>query len=309
MDFDIRQLQIFVAVAEQCGFSRGAKVLGMAQASVSERIAGLEKEIGARLFDRLGRKVRLTRAGELLLERAREIIGARDSAACEMKILLEDKAGTALLGGSTSPGEYRLPSIIADLRRIAPEITVHLRISDSERIIEEVESGAIEIGVVGKRTRDEHLEFSRLWSDRIVLVVPADHAWARSRKPVTPPQLMEKSWVLREPGSATRHHAQEALARITSGAARRPLRVAAQLGSLEAVKNGVKAGLGIALLSEMTVRAEITAGELAEVEVEGFSATRSFHLVRDARRTQTPAAELIWKHLLATASSSPDASG
>ena len=302
MDFDIRQLQIFVAVAEQCGFSRGAKVLGMAQASVSERIAGLEKEIGARLFDRLGRKVRLTRAGELLLERAQEIIGARDAAAREMKILLEDKAGTVLLGGSTSPGEYRLPGLIADIRCIAPEITVHLRISDSDRIIEEVESGAIEIGVVGKRTADDHLDFARLWSDRIALVVPTGHSWARRRKPVTAEQLLGEAWVLREPGSATRHHAEKALSKITSDKGLRSLRVAAQLGSLEAVKNGVKAGLGIALLSEMTVREEIAAGDLAEVRVDGFNATRSFHIVRDTRRSLSPAAALVWDHLFATAS-------
>jgi len=299
MDFDIKQLQVFLAVADNLGFSRAAKVLDMAQASVSERIAGLEQVTGARLFDRLGRKISLTPAGERLVGHARELVAARDRTVSDMRAFLDIKGGEVRIGGSTAPGEYRLPAILAELRARFPGIVPRLRIADSDTILDDIADGVLELGVVGKKDNNDHLLFKKLWSDRLVLVASPSRGLAQSRGPVGVDVLLRERWITREDGSATRAEMERVLRKALAG--KPSLEVAAQLGSVTAVKEGVKAGLGIALLSEMTVATEIAAGTLVRIEVDGLSVSRSFYLVRDRRRASSPASEEVWRHIAHTA--------
>jgi DNA-binding transcriptional LysR family regulator len=296
MQFDVKQLLVFVTVAEQASFSRAAGVLGLAQASVSERIATLEKAVGTRLLDRLGRKTVPTAAGELLLTRARELIAQRDAIEAELKGFLGLAGGEVRLGGSTAPGEYRLPRLLGPFAERYPGVDVRLSIADSDRILEQLEEGRLDLGVVGKRVKSPALTFSRTWRDRLVLAVHGAHRWAARRKPLPAAELGGEPWLFRETGSATRAVAERFLQQ-SAGLGVEALRLVAELGSVGAIKEGLKAGLGVALMSEMTITAELEAGSLVAVPVEGLSIERAFYLARDKRRARSPAARALWRFI------------
>jgi DNA-binding transcriptional LysR family regulator len=298
--FDIKQLIVFVTVAEQASFSKAAKILGVAQASVSERIAGLEKAVGARLFDRPGRRTELTDAGELLMPRARQIIALKDRTVGEIEAFLGLGGGSVSLGGSTAPGEYRLPALLGSFAAKYPEISVRLSVGDSDRVIERVEGGELHIGVVGKRVSGSALTVKKTWTDRLVLAVRSEHRWAGRRKPVSAEELAAEPWIVREPGSATRSVAETFLKKALPDGGQ-SLKVVAELGSVGAIKQGLLAGLGVALMSEMTIASELESGALRTAKVDGLAVERSFYLVRDRRRTQSPAAAALWKHIVAAA--------
>ena len=294
--FDVRQLEVFIAVTEQASFSKAGKLLGMAQASVSERIAGLEKNMGARLLNRLGRRVELTSVGEHFITRARAIILLRNETAAEMMEYLDTKTGDVKVGGSTAPGEYFMPGLLGKFNKSYPEIRALLTIADSERIIESIEEGTLDLGVVGRRESTEHLQFVRLWNDRLVLVVQPGHPLADHSGSVDSEALLNERWVMRELGSATRSTAEKLIKKVLPGGLSR-LDIAAEFGSVTAVKQGVKAGLGIAVMSAITVNPDVESGTLKIAPIKELSGVRPFYLVRDKRRSPSPTAELLWKFL------------
>jgi DNA-binding transcriptional LysR family regulator len=233
MEFDIKQLKVFVQVAEHASFSRAAEVLVVAQASVSERIANLEKALGAKLLNRLGRKVELTQAGAMLLARAGKIIELRDETAREIRSFLGLCQGTVLMGGSTAPGEYLLPALLASFFKEYPEVKVNLTIGDSKQIVERVENGDLEIGLVGRHGQGENLVFRKTVRDKIVLIVHPNHAWTKKKQAVRADDLLTEPWILRERGSGTRAMADKHLKKIIPGGLD-ALRVVAELGSVTA---------------------------------------------------------------------------
>jgi len=297
---DLKQLSVFIEVADQASFSRAADILGMAQASVSARIASLEQAIGAKVFDRMGRRVELTRAGELLLGRARQMIALRDEMVDEMNDLLGLQRGEVLIGGSTAPGEYILPALLGRFHAVHPEVTVHLRIGDSDQTLAGIENGDLEIGVVGRRDTNGKLVARKTWTDRVVLVVRPDHPWVERTAPITAADLAGESWVLRERGSGTRTLAEKALKKVLRGGFE-AVAGTTEFGSVTAVKEGVKAGLGVTLISQRTVDADVRSGTLEALSVEGLSIERHFYLVRDSRRELAPAAGALWTFILSEA--------
>ncbi|MCP4604693.1 MAG: LysR family transcriptional regulator [Proteobacteria bacterium] len=299
MNLDTKQLVVFVTVAEQQSFSRAAKALGMAQASVSERIASLERSVGTRLLDRFGRRTELTEAGKLLIRRAREILALQDTTAAELQAFLGLSGGEVKLGGSTAPGEYRIPRLLGAFALEHPDISVCLEIGDSDRIIDGIESGAFDLGVVGRQVTGEAIVSKKTWSDSLVLAVRPDHPFARRRKPISGEELVGESWIMREVGSATRFLAEKFLKKALPGGIK-SLRVATELGSVGAIKEGLKAGLGIALMSETTIATDLEDKRLKTAPVEGLSIKRSFYLIRNKHRTLSPAAAALWKHIAAS---------
>lgn len=296
MQFDIKQLVVFIQVVEQSSFSGAAKVLGMAQASVSERIANLEKEIGARLVNRLGRKVELTQVGRVLLRRAKEIISLRDATVGELNQLLGVRKGSVRLGGSSAPGEYLLPTLLGRFSMQYPELKVSLNIGDSQEMIGNIEQGILEMGFVGARFPHEHIVFKKTWTDQIVLAIHPQHKWANRKKSISPDELSKEPWIVREPGSGTRIAADKCLKKILPGGLEE-VQVIAELGSVTAIKEGIKAGLGVAFVSAVTVASDVKNGSIRILPVEGLSTGRHFYLIRDKRRVLSPAADVLWKFI------------
>ncbi len=298
VDFDLRQLEIFCKVVELESFSKAATVVFLSQASVSERIANLEVSVGTKLLDRTGRKVVPTKAGELLYKNAVLLLEMKRTACLEMEGFLGLRHGEIRMGGSTIPGEYILPEIIGRFHAKYPLISVTLSVSDTTEIRSRILEGRLELGVIGSKTPHKDLIHYELWEDELVLAVPKQHRWARKRA-VLPGELIEEPFILREAGSGTlkimENYLKASELRETNS-----LRVVARFGTSTAVKEGIKAGLGVSILSSRAINTELKTGILKAIRVKGLSMLRSFYLIRDKRRIASPICQALLDFLLAT---------
>lgn len=304
IDFDLRQLEVFCKVVELGSFSKAAEEVFLAQASVSERVANLERMLGTRLLDRLGRQVVPTRAGERLYQRALPLLSMKRAICLDMEGFLGVQRGEVHVGGSTIPGEYLLPEVLGRFRKTYPGISVRVEIADTGRIAERVLEGALELGVVGSRVPDSRLVQQGLWEDELVLAVPPHQGWGNRREVSLKDLYDAEAWILREDGSGTQKSLDNFL-RDAGGRGIDSLRVAARLGSSTAVKQGVKAGLGIAILSYHALEIELETGDLKALRVTDIPMKRCFHLIHDRRRTASPLCRAITDFLLTTADCPP----
>ena len=298
IDFDLRQLEIFCKVVELESFSKAADAVYLAQASVSERIANLEKMVGVKLLDRLGRRVVPTKAGELLYKHAVLLLDMKRTARLEMEGFLGVKQGEIHMGGSTIPGEYILPKVIGDFKDKHPAISVDLTIADTSEIETRVLEGTLELGVIGSKGSHKNLIYQELWEDELVLAIPAKHRWAR-KKLVSLADLLDEPFIVRELGSGTLK-SMEASLRDPESKALGSLQVVARFGSSTAVKEGIKAGLGVSILSSRAIDTELKTGILRALKVKGLPMRRSFYLVRGRRRIASPLCQAMIDFLLAT---------
>src|SRR5918996_4110980 len=174
---DLRRLEVFVKVAELGSFSRAAEALFLTQPTVSEHVRALEEDLGVQLLDRLGRGATPTPAGEVLLGYARRVLMLIGEAQQAIDRFQGRMSGELVVGGSTTPGEYVLPSLIGQFKAKYPDISISLRISSSRQVSEWVEEGRVEIAVVGARPASRALAARELMADEMVIVVAADHPW------------------------------------------------------------------------------------------------------------------------------------
>jgi len=299
IDFDLRQLEIFCKVVELKSFSKAAKAVFLAQASVSERIATLETMVGTRLLDRLGRTVVPTAAGKRLYAHAIDLLEMKRAVCLEMEDFLGVKKGEIRIGGSTIPGEYILPKMIGRFRERYPDISVDLFVGDTDEIESRVSEGQLELGVIGSMSAYKTMEQHELWEDELVVAIPAGHQWA-NRKLLSIQELAKAPFITREPGSGTikilRDHLQSKGKKNLE-----EFRVVASLGSSTAVKEGIKAGLGISVLSYRAIETEVMAGILKILRVRGLPMKRKFYLIRDKRRTPSPLSKAMMQFLLENA--------
>jgi DNA-binding transcriptional LysR family regulator len=287
IDFDLRQLEIFRKVVELGSFSKAAEAVFLAQASVSERIATLESMVGTRLLDRLGRQIVPTKAGEILYKHAVLLLDMKRTACLEMQDFLGIKQGAIHIGGSTIPGEYILPKVIGNFQEKYPLLSVTLSVSNTSDIEDRVLNGRLELGVVGSKRSHRNLIHNELWKDELVLAVPAHHQLAK-KKAVSIEELSKEPFILREVGSGTLKIMEDSL------------HVVARFGTSTAVKEGIKAGLGISILSSRALDTELRTGIIKALKVKGLSMFRNFYLIRDRRRTASPLCQAMLDFLLAT---------
>jgi DNA-binding transcriptional LysR family regulator len=293
---DLRQLEVFARVVELRSFSRAAEALHLTQSTVSEHVRLLEEEIGARLFDRLGRETLPTRAGELLFGYAQRMLALRVEAVQGLQQFLGQVAGTLTVGASTIPGEYVLPPLIGAFREKFPRVSIALQISDTRGIVEAVLDGRVELGMVGARPDQRVLQAVELMPDELVVVVPPGHAWV-GRKEVTVADLTSEPLIVREPGSGSREAVEKALE--AAGLGLDGLRVIAEIGSTSAIKQAVKAGMGVSLMSRRAVEDEARSGLLGCVKIKDLPVTRHFYVVTHANRSRSPLCQAFLDFLLA----------
>ena len=299
IDFDLRQLEIFCNVAELKNFSKAAKKVSLAQASVSERIATLETMVGTRLFDRLGRQILLTKAGELLYKQALPLLEMKKAICLVLDDFLDKNGGEIHIGGSTIPGEYILPELIGQFNKPFPRIIVNLFIADTIEIENRVLSGEFEFGVVGSKPSQKNLMIHELWKDELILAIPADHRWA-PKKEISIQELSKEPFIMRETGSGTLKIIDNVLQKsLLKGPD--ALNIVARLGSSTAVKEGIKAGLGVSILSSRALVTELKAGTLKALKVKGAAMSRYFYLIRDRRRTMSAPCRALLDFLVSSA--------
>lgn len=277
-----RQVEIFLAVARARNFTRAAEALHVSQPTLSQHVLELERELGVRLFDRLGRSVTLTEAGRLLEEHASRITVTVASARRAIDDLKGLARGSLVIGASTTPGIYVLPRIVAAFKQRYPGIQVSLQIANSQVIEERIRADVVDLGVVGGHilgARERCVAAGLL--DELLLIVGPRHPWAK-RRDVAPRDLAGQPLLLREHGSATRLVTERTLRQAGV-----KFTVAMELDHIEAIKQAVMSGLGVAFVSTYAVRGEISTGRLSGLRLRGLPVRRHFHVIHNEARTLT----------------------
>lgn len=290
---DFRRLEAFCKVYELRSFSRAGADLFLSQPTISAHVLALEKKLGVRLLDRMGRQVLPTPAGEALYRRASEAFASLAAAEAEIGQLRDEISGDLMLGGSTIPAHHILPEIIASFLRVYPSVRMHLRVGDTSDIVQRVNAGELMLGLVGAVEPHPDLAFEPLVDDE--LVVAAAPGVAGDRRHMQPAELAQWPWIMRETGSGTRRTFAEALA--AAGMDVRRLPVVLVVDSTQAVVQYARAGLGVSVTSRLAVAESLARGELMEVRIDNFRPARHFHLVRHVRRHQFPAAAAFAAYL------------
>jgi DNA-binding transcriptional LysR family regulator len=287
---NLKQLQVFVAVAESGSFSRAAEMTHITQSTVSQHISSLESEFALKLLDRTGKGALLTEAGKLLLLHAQRVT----SGAEEIPAILNRFKGledvVLKIGGSNIPASYIIPDFIPLFNRLKPGVTIVLFQGDSRQVLEMLLREECEISITGCRFDEEEFVYTPLTKDRVSLVVNSDHPWY-SRKRVSLEEIVDETIIFREPGSGTGKTVRTAFA--AAGFSQERLRIKAYLGSNESVKQAILAGAGISFISEMSVKKECERGDLRIIKVDGMDILRSIYLVRRRGRELSPAAEIF----------------
>lgn len=284
---NLHRLEIFMAVAETGSFSRAAETMLLTQSTVSQHIATLETELGTRLFDRTGRGAELTEGGELFCRHARRVLVECFELRQAMAGFRGLEATVLSVGASNIPGNILIPGLLPTLNRRYPGISLNVMVGDSREVLGRLQRGEISLAIVGNHCDDEALTSVPLLGDTLLLVVGGSHPW-RDRREVTLEELAETPLLMREIGSGSGRVTEEALK--TAGFDLHRLRIAARLGSNEAVKQAVLGGAGAAFLSSLSIQRELTHGELTAVHVKDLIIGRRFWLATRRGRTLSPAA-------------------
>lgn len=284
---NLKQLEVFIKVAESGSFSKGAEATFITQSTVSQHILALENEFGLKLLDRTGKGALLTEGGKLLLDRARRLVDYAREIPLALGRFKGVEEATLHIAGSSIPGEYMIPAALPLLISRFPGLTIILLQGDSHEVLEKLIAEKVEFGVVGGRFDEESLDFFPLAKDEIVLIAPENHRWSGS-SPISKEELVAEPFVLREWGSGTAKASAEAL--HEAGIDPESVRVAAHLGSNEAVKRAVMAGIGVSFVSALSVQRELAQGSLIQVPVADVCIRRDFYLVSRKRRDLSPGA-------------------
>ena len=239
-----------------------------------------------------------TPAGKILLRYAQDIIKLRDEAVQALRKFKGELSGGLVIGASTIPGTYFLPRFIGSFKTRYPSIQITLKISDSADVVDRLLDGTVEIGLIGAKPDDRRILLEEIFSDELLLVVYPGHPWA-TRDEIDLPELEEEPFILRERGSGTRL----VMARFIEAAGFDPAKLnpVAEMGSTEAVRQGIKARIGISIISSQAVAEDIERGTLVAVPLRDRHFSRSFYLVQRKKRQISPLCAAFLDHLRSTA--------
>jgi DNA-binding transcriptional LysR family regulator len=268
---DVHSLKIFVAVAENLSFTRAAETLFLTQSAVSHQVAALERELDTQLFERRGRTIELTGPGRVLLDRSRKVFAALQEATDAVKQAAQPDLGRLRIGASPTACQYLVPESLREFRECFPRYSLAITPGDSPTIAERVLDGSIDLGIMirpDRRERSSRLVYHPLFEDELGFLLSPLHPWAAAGK-VDGRQLGEQRMVLYNRGSAT-HHAVERYFVKMKTALRDPI----ELGSMEAIKELVKLGLGISVMAAWVARPELAQGSLVWLPLPGMRLKR-----------------------------------
>jgi DNA-binding transcriptional LysR family regulator len=270
---NLHQLATFQVVAKHCSFVRAAEELHFSQPAVSAQIRHLEKSLGLKLFDQIGRKTHLTQAGEELFLYSQKIFSVIDETLEIMESLRSPYYGRLSVGADTTVGSYVIPGLLGKFREFYPQVEISLQVLNRLALIDALMNNRVEMAVMGAVPDDMPVEIEPLAYNSLVLVAAPTHRLT-GIKNVPIKELGREHFLLREPGSGTRATLEAAL-----GEAGVPLQVSMEVGNNSAIKQGVAAGLGIALISSVALDMELETNRLVILDVEGFPVTRQWRLV------------------------------
>lgn len=275
-----RRLQVFHTVARLLSFTKAAEELHMTQPAVTFQVRQLEEQFNTRLFDRTHNRISLTDAGKRVYEYAEHIFALYSDMDRAVRDLTGDMSGVLILGASTTIAEYMLPVLLGDFKAKHPEATIRLKVANTEGIVSQIENNEIDLGVVEAPVNNKNLVVEVCRTDQMVLIVAPGHELAKE-KSVPIKRLVDYPFICREEGSGTREVMIESM--VAGGVNLSDLNLAMELGSLEAIKGAVEAGMGVSILSKVTILKELRLGTLVALELDP-PITRPFSFVHQKQK-------------------------
>lgn len=276
-----RQMQVFQAVYQQQGYGRAAETLGLTQPAVSSQIRKLEQALGQPLFEYVGRQLYCTRAGEKVAERIQAIFEQVELLQTDLHSLQGQLSGELNIS-AVSTAQYAVPHLLQNFLRLHPAVNVNLRIMNRAKALEQLNQNTDDLVVMGLVPSDRSLASLPFLDNELIPVMAASHPLAKFRS-LQPQQFLNAQLLLREQGSGNRlaleQHCQQQ--RLSLGSYM-------EIGSNDAIKHGVLAGLGVAVLPKLSVLAELRQGLLLSPGLKGFPLRRSWCLVYPKGKHPTP---------------------
>jgi LysR family transcriptional regulator, low CO2-responsive transcriptional regulator len=249
--FDSRQLRAFVTLARTGSFTVTAKTLFVSQSAVSHSMKALEEDVGCRLLDRVGKKVALTQAGEQLFQHAEKVLDEMAQARASLEYLGKWGSSRLRLGASSSACQYILPPVLRRLKEKFPQASIGIEAGDTSEAVEKLHKNEIDLALVLMPSPEEQCDFRPLFSDEMLFLVDPSHAWAQKGS-VTREEIPWQNYILYNKTSYTFRLVEEFFREDKT-----VLKSVIQFGSMEAIKELVKLGLGISILAPWIAREEL----------------------------------------------------
>lgn len=291
-DFTVHQLTVFCTVARHLSYTRAAEELYLSQPAVSQQVRNLELVLGLRLFARNGRGIVLTPAGQELFRHAERLLALLAETGPVVNEIHTLERGNVLIGASASAGTYVVPPFLGAFHALYPKIRITLKVANRRSIEEQLLTREIDLAVMSLIEQQERFVVEFLMPYELVVVAPPSHHLV-GRTALTLNDLQQEILLLREQGSGTRQGTEQyfADAGIT-------LQSSLELSSIEAIKEGVAAGLGLAVLSRESVALEVVSGDLVMLDVQGFPLKRQWNVVHLKGRRLPRAATALRQFLM-----------
>jgi DNA-binding transcriptional LysR family regulator len=276
MRYTLRQLEVFLTVARLGSVSGAARALGLSQSATSSGLADLERQFDLQLFDRIGKRLRLSARGATLRARAEAVLEqARELERGLAGQTVEDRLR---VGATLTIGNYVAVPLVARFLRAHPDLALNLEVANTVEIARQVANFELDVGLVEGEVEHPDLETTPWRDDQLVVFCGAAHPFARKRA-LTDADLRSAPWIVREPGSGTRQAFDRAMAGLLP-----QLRVALTLGQTEAIKRAVEAGLGLGCVSRIALEDAFDRGTLAPCRVPHRDFRRRFYFLLHKRK-------------------------
>lgn len=290
-NYTLKQLQTFIEVAREKSVSRAADRLFVTQPAVSMQIRQLEEAFGLALIEPVGRNIQLTRAGEEFLTHAIAAIGKLKDLEASMAEHVGAKKGRIELG-IVSTAKYFVPMLLVRFSKLMPGIDIVLRIDNRDNILGMMARNELDLVIMGRAPANLECEATPFASNPLSIIAPPDHPLLK-RKRLAFDAVKDYPFVVRERGSGTRASMERLFQQYEI-----PMKIAMEMPSNETIKQAVMAGMGMSFLSLRTVRHEMAAGLLAQLDVSGMPIVGKWYVTHLSQKKLSPAAQAFKKFLV-----------
>jgi DNA-binding transcriptional LysR family regulator len=290
---DIHQLKVFASVFKHKSFSKASEDLNLTQPTISTHIKLLEEELGCKLFDRLGRSIIPTKEAEILYTRSLDLIAKVDVLREAISEVKHELTGTLIVGASTIPGVYLLPRILSKFQKKFQSISYQVMISDSREVVENILKHDLLLGIVGTKLPNEQIKYIPFVEDELIAV--SSPSFIKNTR-MTLKEFIKYPMIMREEGSGTLKETEKFFK--TKGVSFDQIKPAGIFGSTDAVKQAVKAGLGVSILSKVSVADELANKILEQINLVDIHMKRQFYVVTHKKRTLPKLYDTFFYHLL-----------
>ncbi len=288
MSIEDHKLKVFCTVAEVRSFSKASEIIHLTQPAVSVQVQALEEFYETRLLNRSNSDVTLTPAGKILYKYAKDILSLYSEAEKDISKLTGCVKGSLLIGAGHSIGAYFLPGIINNFVKMCPKTNVDLRVENTKRIVDLLQSSSIDIGFVDDSVKSPKIIANKVFRDELCLISSNSKKWGEKRD-FSVYQLQNVPFIIREDGSGTRNTIEKFL--LKHGVTLKDLNIKLILGSTEAIKKAVKDGIGMSIITRMALEKEIESGEINIIPIKEGNIIRNFSAIFLKKAVPSHAAE------------------